>query len=134
MFTRDEILESINSLKVKLAPSKIDGAGVGLFAIVDIPKDTLIFKFKEDLEDHFIKYEEITDPKIREYFWGMTDGENGGFYIDVLGYMLYSAYYVNHSYEPNAFWTRRTQELYSIKDLKVGEELTTYYQPNERNF
>ncbi len=134
MFTRDEILESIRNLKVKLAPSKINNAGVGLFALVDIPKDNLIFDFKT--EDHHFKYEEIYDfPKeIIDYIWGMTDGTENGFNLDVPAFMMYSAYYVNHSYFPNVFWDRRTGELFSTKNIAIGEELTTYYKPSERDF
>ena len=36
------VLKLIREQQTKLAPSLIPGAGVGLFALVDIPKDTLI--------------------------------------------------------------------------------------------
>lgn len=135
MYGRDQILNSIRTLKTCLNPSTIPSAGVGVFSLVDIPKDTLIFEVKRD-EDYFFKYSEIEDlpQSVKDYILGMTDGVEEGFFLDVPAFKIYTAYYVNHSHEPNVFWDRRTDELFSIRDIKMGEELTTYYKPCERNF
>ena len=135
MYNRNQILNSIRNLKTCLKPSTINGAGVGVFSLVDIPKDTLIFEV-ERKDDHFFKYSEIENlPKeLQDYIIGMTDGTEEGFFLDVPAFKIYSAYYINHSYEPNVFWDRRTDEVFSIRDIKVGEELTTYYKPWERDF
>jgi hypothetical protein len=135
MYNRDQILNSIRDLKTCLKPSTIPGAGVGVFSLVDIPKDTLIFNVERD-DDYFFKYSEIEDlpPSIQNYILGMTDGVRDGFFLDVPAFKIYTAYYVNHSYEPNVFWDRRTDELFSIRDIEMGEELTTYYKPIERDF
>lgn len=135
MYSRDQILNSIKTLKTHLKPSTIPGAGIGVFSLVDIPKDTLIFEVKRE-DDYFFKISEIEDLplSIQDYILGMTDGTEEGFYLDVPAFKIYTAYYVNHSYEPNVFWDRRTDELFSIRDIKEGEELTTYYKPEERDF
>lgn len=135
MYSRDQILNSIKTLKTHLKPSTIPGAGIGVFSLVDIPKDTLIFEVKRE-DDYFFKMSEIEDLplSIQDYILGMTDGTEEGFYLDVPAFKIYTAYYVNHSYEPNVFWDRRTDELFSIRDIKEGEELTTYYKPEERDF
>lgn len=135
MYSHDQILNSIRNLKTCLKPSTIPGAGVGVFALIDIPKDTLIFDVERG-DDHFIKNFEIEDlpDNIQNYILGMTDGIEEGFYLDVPAFKIYTAYYVNHSSEPNIFWDRRTDELFSIKDIPYGEELTTYYKPIERDF
>lgn len=135
MYSRDQILNSIKTLKTHLKPSTIPGAGIGVFSLVDIPKDTLIFEVKRK-DDYFFKISEIEDLplSIQDYILGMTDGTEEGFYLDVPAFKIYTAYYVNHSYEPNVFWDRRTDELFSIRDIKEGEELTTYYKPEERDF
>ena len=39
---REDVKKLIYEQQTKLAPSQIPGAGVGVFAIVKIPKDTLI--------------------------------------------------------------------------------------------
>jgi len=135
MYSRDQILNSIRTLKTCLKPSAIPGAGVGVFSLFDIPKDTLIFEVKRD-DDYFFKYSEIEDlpQSVKDYILEMTDGVEEGFFLDVPAFKIYTAYYVNHSHEPNVFWDRRTDELFSIRDIKIGEELTTYYKPCERNF
>lgn len=135
MYTRHQILDSIRNLKTCLKPSAIPGAGVGVFSLVDIAKDSLIFDV-ERKDDYLFKYSEIKDlpESIRDYIMEMTDGIENGFYLDVPAFKIYTAYYVNHSHEPNVFWDRRTDELFSIRDIKSGEELTTYYKPLERNF
>jgi hypothetical protein len=134
-YNRSQILNSIKNLKTYLKPSAIPGAGVGVFALIDIPKDTLIFEV-ERTDDYFFEYSEIKDisPNIQNYIMAMTDGVEEGFYLDVPAFKIYAAYYVNHSYNPNVFWDRRSDELFSIKDIECGEELTTYYKPNEKNF
>lgn len=134
MFSRDQILDSIKDLKTCLKPSTIPGAGVGVFALRDIQKDESIFNFVTT--DHHFKYDEIIDlPKeIQNHIWGITDGIGDGFNLDVPAFMIYTAYYINHSHSPNTFWDRRSGEIFSIRHIKVGEELTTYYKPDERDF
>ena len=134
-YNRSQILNSIKNLKTYLKPSAIPGSGVGVFSLIDIPKDTLIFEV-ERTDDYFFKYSEIKDisPNIQNYIMGMTDGVGEGFYLDVPAFKIYTAYYINHSYNPNVFWDRRSDELFSIKDIACGEELTTDYKPYEKDF
>ena len=141
--TRQEIKRLIYEQQTKLAPSKISGAGVGVFAIVEIPKDTLIkgskafidFVRKED--DYYLfdwnEFEDLDD-RIKTYLWGMTDGHDNKFYIDAPPFMFYQGYYINHSDTPNCFWDRRTSNIYTQIDIKPGEELTMYYMLSERDF
>ena len=143
MMTRQEIKRLIYEQQTKLAPSKISGAGVGVFAIVEIPKDTLIkgskafidFVRKED--DYYLfdwnEFEDFDD-RIKTYLWGMTDGHDNKFYIDAPPFMFYQGYYINHSDTPNCFWDRRTSNIYTQIDIKPGEELTMYYMLSERDF
>jgi SET domain-containing protein len=143
MMTRQEIKRLIYEQQTKLAPSKISGAGVGVFAIVEIPKDTLIkgskafidFVRKED--DYYLfdwnEFEDLDD-RIKTYLWGMTDGHDNKFYIDAPPFMFYQGYYINHSDTPNCFWDRRTSNIYTQIDIKPGEELTMYYMLSERDF
>ena len=143
MMTRQEIKKLIYEQQTKLAPSKISGAGVGVFAIVEIPKDTLIkgskafidFVRKED--DYYLfdwnEFEDLDD-RIKTYLWGMTDGHDNKFYIDAPPFMFYQGYYINHSDTPNCFWDRRTSNIYTQIDIKPGEELTMYYMLSERDF
>lgn len=140
--TRQQIKKLIYEQQTKLAPSKIPGAGVGVFAIVDIPKDTIIkgcrafMDFMGREQEHYFDWSEFDDldERIKKYIWGMTDGFDNKFCIDAPLFMLYQGYYINHSNKPNCFWDRRTSNIYTQIDIAAGEELTMYYMPQERDF
>ena len=142
MMNRDEIKRMIYAQQTKLAPSKIPGAGVGVFAIVEIPKDTVIqgckafSDFVGNEDGYVFDWNEFTDldDRIKTYLWGMTDGHDGKFYIDAPPFTFYQGYYINHSATPNCFWDRRTSNIYTQIDVYPGEELTMYYMPSERDF
>ena len=139
---RKDVKKLIYEQQTKLAPSKITGAGVGVFALVDIPKDTIIkgcksfmeFVGKED--EYLFDWNEFDDldDRIKTYLLGMTDGYGNKFYIDAPPFMFYQGYYINHSSTPNCFWNRRSGDIYSQVDIAAGEELTMYYMTSERNF
>lgn len=140
--TKEDIKKQIYEQQTKLAPSTIDGAGVGVFALVDIPRDTLIKgckAFKEfcnnepDFEFYYDEFEDL-DPRIQKYVYSMTDGYDDKFCIDAPLFMLYQGYYINHSNTPNCFWDRRTGNIYTQVDIKAGTELTMYYMTTERDF
>ena len=75
--TKQEIKKLIYEQQTKLAPSKITGAGIGVFALVDIPKDTLIkgckaFMEFSNMESEFVfRYDEFEDlnPAIQKYVY-----------------------------------------------------------------
>lgn len=139
---REDVKKLIYEQQTKLSPSQIPGAGVGVFAIVEIQKDTIIkgcksfmeFVGKED--EYLFDWNEFDDldDRIKKYLWGMTDGYGNKFYIDAPPFMFYQGYYINHSNTPNCFWNRRSGDIYSQVDIAAGEELTMYYMPSERNF
>ena len=139
---REDVKKLIYEQQTKLSPSQIPGAGVGVFAIVEIQKDTIIKGCKSFMEfigkeDEYLfdwnEFEDLDD-RIKKYLWGMTDGYGNKFYIDAPPFMFYQGYYINHSNTPNCFWNRRSGDIYSQVDIAAGEELTMYYMPSERNF
>ena len=139
---RDLVKKYIYNHQTKLAPSQIPGAGVGVFALIDIPKDTLILgcrdfmKFIGQTDDCLFDWNEFDDldERVKKYLWGMTDGYDNQFYVDAPPFMFYQGYYINHSSTPNCFWNRRTGDIYSQVQIFEGEELTMYYMPSERDF
>jgi SET domain-containing protein len=139
---REEIKKLMLEQQTKLGVSNIPGAGVGVFALVDIPKDTLIkgcrafmefCNMKEECEFH---YDELNEahPNLQKYVYSMTDGYGDTFCIDAPLFMLYQGYYINHSNTPNCFWDRRTGDIFTQEEIKAGTELTMYYMPSERDF
>jgi len=139
---REEIKKLILEQQTKLGVSNITGAGVGVFALVDIPKDTLIkgcrafMEFCNMQSEFEFYYKEITGahPEVQKYVYSMTDGHEDKFYIDAPLFMLYQGYYINHSNTPNCFWDRRTGDIYTQEEIKSGTELTMYYMSSERDF
>lgn len=148
---REDVKKLIYEQQTKLAPSQIPGAGVGVFAIVKIPKDTLIkgctsFKNYANLKSegdlgpsydiHLFKWDEFDnlDDKIKDYLLSMTDSFGNNFWIDAPPFMFYQTYYINHSNTPNCFWDRRSGDIYSQVEISIGEELTMYYMPSEREW
>ena len=148
---REEVKKLIYEQQTKLAPSQIPGAGVGVFALVDIPKDTLIkgctsfkkyanLKSEEDLgpsdDIHLFQWNEFDDldDQIKNYLLSMTDSFGNNFWIDAAPFMFYQTYYINHSNTPNCFWDRRSGDIYSQVDIAAGKELTMYYMPPEREW
>jgi hypothetical protein len=143
MADAEEIKKLILEQQTKLGVSNIPGAGVGVFALVDIPKDTLIKgcrafrEFCSTQPDFEFFYAEIAGahPEVQKYVYSMTDGYEGDkFFIDAPLFMLYQGYYINHSHSPNCFWDRRTGDIFTQEEIKSGTELTMYYMPSERDF
>ena len=141
MYDKDVILSSIKDIKTCLKPSRIQKAGIGVFALRKIKKDEILYdrKYYQDLIDHEIPatfIDKIVEPKIAKFIERMCmyNYENDTYIIDIPLNMLYTEYYINHSHTPNMFWDRQTSELYAIHDIEEGEELTTYYRPDERDW
>ena len=148
---REDVKKLIYEQQTKLAPSQIPGAGVGVFALVDIPKDTSILgcksfkkyanlKYSDGIgpsdDIHLFQWEEFgdLDNRIKNYLLNMTDSFDNNFWIDAAPFMFYQTYYINHSNTPNCFWDRRTGDMFSQVNIKEGEELTMYYMPSEREW
>ena len=114
-----------------LAPSKVC-KGVGVFAYINIPKDTNIFTITKEDEWIFVPWSNVTKrakKKIKE----LTCGSNKkGFYTDVDINRFDISYYVNHSHKPNVYHDSETGALYAMRNIKQGKELLQYYPPNER--
>ncbi len=117
------------TLYTYLAPSKVCD-GVGVFSLVDIPRDTVIFEPKKCVQ---ICEWQISS-EIREYLEKMTYYDGNGYWIDDDLQRLGQQYYINHSHEPNVAYERSTGKLYAVRDILKDEELTDYYFPGERNW
>lgn len=117
------------TLYTYLAPSKVCD-GVGVFSLVDIPKDTIIFKPKKCIQ---IDNKQVSS-EIQTYLKKMTYYDDNGYWIDDDLQRLGQQYYINHSHEPNVAYERSTGKLYAIRNILKNEELTDYYFPGERNW
>jgi len=116
-----------------LAPSKIC-KGVGVFAYINIPKDTSIFPVTKEEDWLFVPWSDVTgraSKKIKELTCGSYEE---GFYTDVDINRFDISYYINHSRKPNVYHDSETGTLYAMRDIKQGKELLQYYPPNERTW
>ena len=131
MNLRRQILKELNfDCLVKLAPSKIHNAGVGVFALTHIQKDTKIFSTQEN---QFIQWIELIDmeKEVIAHIKSLCNHDKYGFWIDCQPNKIGAAYYVNHSENPNLYHDLSSDTYFSLKNIEIGEELTCKYTPNE---
>ena len=117
-------------LKTYLAPSTVCN-GVGVFSLVHIPKDTIIFKPSPMTQK--VSWDQVSleiQEKIRELCYY----DKKGFWIDDSLDRLGHQYYVNHSHTPNVSYNHLNNSLYSIVDIEPHTELLDYYFPEERDW
>jgi len=115
-----------------LAPSKVCD-GVGVFSLIDIPKDTIIFPESKGSIDRKVSWSEV-DPSAHKQLRSLCQHDNEGFYIDCDINRIDIAYYVNHSSKPNVHFDKLTYELFAMDNIMKGEELTQFYAPYERDW
>ena len=121
----------------RLAPSKIDKGGVGVFAIRKIRKDKELFAGDHD---EMLWVEERSLPKkpraIRKLY-DFSVIKNGRYGCPPTFNLLTMSWYVNHSDKPNLKCTR-DYDFIALRDIEVGEELTvdysTYNDPQALGF
>jgi hypothetical protein len=112
-----------------LAPSKVCD-GVGVFSLVPIPADTLIFKPEEMKKGMWWEVPE----EIHDYLKSLTYYDEEGFWIDCDLDKLGPQYYINHSLSPNVSYNKDNGCLYSTRDIQPDEELLDYYFLEEREW
>lgn len=131
MHLRRQILNELNfNFLVKLAPSQIPNAGVGVFALTYIPSGQKIF---DGSENKYIQWMELVDMEreVLEHIKKVCHYDEYGFWIDGPLNKIGAAYYVNHSENPNLYHDTAADNYFSLKNINIGEELTCKYLPNE---
>ena len=114
-----------------LAPSQVC-KGVGVFAYVNIRKDTVIFPVTKNEDYLKIPWVDVTN-RARKKIQQLTAGfDEEGFYTDVDINRFDISYYVNHSRKPNVYYDSESSSLYAMRNIKRDKELLQYYPPNER--
>ena len=117
------------TLYTYLSPSKVCD-GVGVFSLVPIPADTLIFRPKNAQKIPWLKVPE----DVRVAMKNLTYYDEEGFWIDCDLDRIGPQYYINHSLSPNVSYNKDNGCLYAIRDIEPHEELLDYYYPNERDW
>ena len=119
-----------NGILVKLVPSSIVGAGVGVVALTEIEDGEVVFAPKGNC---FVSWVELIDVEnsILEYIKKVCNHNDYGFWIDCYVNDISAAYFVNHSENPNLIHNKDADIYYSAKKIHIGEELTCKYSPEE---
>lgn len=128
---KNELINQIhNGILVKLVPSSIVGAGVGVETLTEIEHGEIVFAPKETC---FVHWDEIfnVEGNIVNYIKKVCNHNEYGFWIDCLVNDIRAAYFVNHSEEPNLIHDRERDMYYAAKKIEIGEELTCKYSPDE---
>jgi SET domain-containing protein len=131
MSPKNKILQELHySLVCKLAPSKINGAGVGVFAVNQIESGEVVFS---TTNNQFISWSEVQNISINvlNYIKQICNNNEYGFYIDCNLDKIYLAYYVNHSDSPNLYHNLVLDYYTALREILPGEELTCKYTLNE---
>lgn len=122
--------EILFDIVVKLAPSKIHNAGVGVFALTNIEKNEIVFRPDKN---EFILWRNLQgiENNIYEHIKSICNHNDDGFWIDCSINKVNASYYVNHSDDPNLFHDLEHDVFYAIKNITIGEELLCKYLPKE---
>ena len=131
MSPKNKIIQDINyALVCKLAPSKISGAGVGVFAVSKIEDGEIVFS---TTNNQFIFWSEVSNVSsdVLNYIKQICNSNESGFYIDCNLDKVYPAYYVNHSDSPNLHHNLVLDYYTALREILPGEELTCKYTLKE---
>ena len=114
-------------VKTKLAESKIEGAGTGLFADEFIPKDTIIWEFVPNLDVSYTEEEFQNMTGLdKEFLTKYCFKYLGNYYLCVD-----NARFFNHSDTPNCYSSDFNENSLgytrALRDIQKGEEMTDDY-------
>ncbi|MFH1967263.1 MAG: SET domain-containing protein [Patescibacteria group bacterium] len=113
-------------------------AGVGVFAIRDIPEDTNIFYGQPDPKWHTFKMSQLKNLdkqvlKMIDDFFVIEKDQTvqipEGAFAD-----MNISYYPNNSETPNAKTTDGGYTFVSLRDIKKGEEITVAYSTYDEKY
>jgi SET domain-containing protein len=127
--TKTELLAELSHHTfLTLRPSSI--AGIGVFALVDIPKGQRGLFSKDTSEWIKITKEEIAALPEHSRFlvenFCLFDEEN--YYVPEYGFkMMDLVVYLNHADEPNIMSINEGEDFETLREIKVGEELFVDY-------
>ena len=111
----------------RIGVSKIKGAGVGIIAIADIPKDEYIF-YPDDDEMVWINENQLNNLayNVKQLYTDFCVKKDDLFGCPASFNKLTPAWYLNNSDNPNVYADDQFR-FKAIRDIKEGEELTSKY-------
>lgn len=128
------IAEAYNEIYCKLAPSPIHG--VGVFAIKEIPSNTVIFRSKIEWVEVPTKFLHRINANVADLYESLLykDEVREIIYIPKTGFSSIDiSFYLNHSATPNCRYDLELDFIVSKREILVGEELTFDYRVFKSN-
>jgi SET domain-containing protein len=130
----DLLNEVINNTYVVLKPSSV--AGVGVFALRDIPKGCRDMFSKPNPGDNWIKVPLAEVEKLPEHakflIWNYCLFDDENYFVPDYGFKkLELCLFLNHSDTPNLKSIDEGDYFEAIRDIAAGEELFIYYGADE---
>lgn len=132
MKKKKKIIQSIqNNCNVCLKPSKVCD-GVGVFALIDIPNDTILFNDLKPDKD-FISWKQmgVIPDEVKKYLSNVCLFSKKGIYLSRTVSSINISYYVNHSEKFNVYHDLEKDKYITITDIKMGEEILCLYTEEE---
>jgi SET domain-containing protein len=130
MKKQELLTELIDNTYVMLRPSPI--AGIGVFAIRDIPKGCRAMFSKPDTNDHWIKVSKLEVEMLPNHVkhlienYCLFDEEN--YFIPDYGFKKIDvSLFLNHSDTPNVISIQDGDYFETTRDIQEGEELFVDY-------
>lgn len=119
----------MNNNYCRLRPSKIKGAGVGVFAIEKIKEGVNPFDGCDTnlVNMSMSEFDQLSDEKkrmVKDFCYYSS----GNWRVPKNFNTLDISWYVNSSQTPNLEFDTRTGQYKALRDIKVGEELTYKYE------
>lgn len=129
---KKKILRSIRTdCNVNLRPSKVCD-GVGVFALVNIPKHKTLFS---DLKPDELRigWDEVNNlpDQITDYLSRICISDKDGFKLSRTVSEINISYFVNHSDDPNVMYDQTYDRYITIRDISEGEEILVKYIDHE---
>jgi len=126
MNQKKDILKKLENTYCRLKPFPLHG--IGVFAIRDIPKGTNVFS-DDDSETIWTDKSEIKgiDPEIQKLYDDFGIIKNNKYGCPKNFNSMTIGWYLNESKKNPNMRCNKNYDLYSIRDIKKGEELTVDY-------
>jgi len=125
-FEHDETLSRLKNVSARVQRSDI--SGVGLFAIKDLPKNTIVFPVNnftvKTYKKNYVRSQGVTNDVINMFddYWCSNSDEIS---VHDDSYHLYPSFFLNHSRNPNII--NDGTNWVTLTNIKKGDELLEDY-------
>lgn len=134
MYHKNQRQYSIQPLRIEIRPSKILKGEVGVFAVRNLPKNSVIIDAAHFSNTRFVPWKTFLrlDPSTKKKIIAHCSGTPKGFFMPPDLNYLSVAWHMNHSCNPNVGFNAR-DDFVAMQPIRKNEELTWDYGFDETN-